>query len=369
MIYHGEGSGRNQISFAEDDLLEKWSQPVPVEPKTVAGELPEMRHWDPDCWLNNGTYYAVSGGLDPELMKSSDLNDWLYLGKLLQDTIPDMGVKREEDISCPNMFQMEDKWMLLCLSHWLGCRYYLGHFEDEKYVPEFHARMNWMCELNKDANVFAPESVLTPDGRRVMWAWVRVRERLSEVDIQSSIQTLPRELSLTADGMLHIKPLNELKDLRHHKRKETNIKIKRNSHYLLKRISGDAIEIIFDISPGTAKKYGVNLYCDKEGKNGFPITFEPDSGLFRMGATDVPFELKSDETLKLRIFLDKNIIEVFVNDRQAALSPHIYAPDHLHVSVFCEGGDILINRVTGWDIKASNDPYNPLDDEQQQTLL
>jgi len=219
IIYHGEGSGRNQISFAEDDMLEKWTKPVPVEPKTATGQIPKMRHWDPDCWINDGTYYAVSGGRDPELMKSSDLKDWLYLGKLLHDNMPDVGVKREEDISCPNMFKIGNKWMLLCLSHWLGCRYYLGHFDNEKYVPEFHARMNWFCEFNKDADVFAPESVLTPDGRRVMWAWVRVRDRLSDVDIQSSIQTLPRELSLPSDGVLRIKPLKELESLRYNKKK------------------------------------------------------------------------------------------------------------------------------------------------------
>ena len=99
IIYHGEGSGRNQISFAEDDLLEKWSKPVPVEPKTRAGALPEMRHWDPDCWLNGDTYYAVSGGRDPHLMKSTDLKNWSYLGHLLHDNMPNVGVPRDEDIT------------------------------------------------------------------------------------------------------------------------------------------------------------------------------------------------------------------------------------------------------------------------------
>ena len=65
IIYHGSGSGRNQIAFAEDDLLERWSKPVPVNPKTRFGELPAMRHWDPDCWLEgvfcNYSYNLVFG--------------------------------------------------------------------------------------------------------------------------------------------------------------------------------------------------------------------------------------------------------------------------------------------------------------------
>ena len=32
MIYHGEGSGRNQLAFAMDDQLEKWTRPVPIVP-------------------------------------------------------------------------------------------------------------------------------------------------------------------------------------------------------------------------------------------------------------------------------------------------------------------------------------------------
>jgi len=83
IIYHGEGTGRNWLSFAEDDLLEKWSKPVAVEPVTQSGEIPAMRHWDPDCWLHGETSYAVSGGRDPHLMKSSDLKRWEYLGRLM----------------------------------------------------------------------------------------------------------------------------------------------------------------------------------------------------------------------------------------------------------------------------------------------
>ena len=109
-------------------------------------------------------------------MKSSDLQKWEYVGRLLHAQMPDVGVPRNEDISCPNIFRIGDKWMLLCLSHWLGCRYYLGEFQDEQFLPEFHARMTWFCEFNQgheDANMFAPESVLTPEGDQLMANFMR----------------------------------------------------------------------------------------------------------------------------------------------------------------------------------------------------
>ena len=126
--------------------MDKWSKPEAVIPKTEDGQEPEMRHWDPDCWLNGDTYYALSGGQNPNLMKSSDLKNWKYLGPLLHDDYPsDLGVPKGEDISCANFFQLGDKWMLLCISHFIGCRYYLGDWdaEAEQFVPQSHGRMNW----------------------------------------------------------------------------------------------------------------------------------------------------------------------------------------------------------------------------------
>ena len=354
IIYHGEGSGRNQIAFAEDDLLERWSKPVPVNPKTKSGALPEMRHWDPDCWLDGETYYAVSGGKDPHLMKSADLRDWEYLGRLLHDKMPVLDVPRDEDISCSNMFRIGDKWMLLCLSHWIGSRYYLGRFQDEKFLPESHGRMNWMCAFNQgheDADVFAPESLLTPDGRRVMWAWSRMKQRLKDVPVQTSIQCLPRELSLPADGVLRIKPLRELEQLRGEATSAGGMTIAADTSHRLENIAGDTLEISITFLPGAARKFGVHVYCGLDGKNGFPITYESGAKMLTMGDTKIPFALPAAEDLELRVFLDKSIIEVFANDRLAALAPHRYDPQNPGISLFSEGDSVRVKEVKGWKLQ------------------
>ena len=365
IIYHGAGSDRNQIAIAEDDLLERWSKPVPVNPRTRDGELPSMRHWDPDCWLDGETYYAVSGGKDPHLMKSADLREWEYLGLLLHEKSPALDVPRDEDISCPNMFRIGDKWMLLCLSHWIGSRYYLGRFQDEKFLPDTHGRMNWMCEFqggDEDADVFAPESLLTPDGRRVMWAWARVKHRLKDVPVQSSIQCLPRELSLPADGVLRIKPLRELEQLRFDERSAGEMSIRAGDFRRLEQIVGDTLELKIVFQPGTARKFGVQVYCDRQGRNGFPITFEPEAKTLAMGATKIPFELPVGEDLELRIFLDKSIVELFVNDRLAALAPVRNAPENQGVSLFSEFDSVAVKEVTGWKLRsiyAGNNTFAP----------
>ena len=339
MIYHGEGSGNNHLAFALDDNLDKWTKPVAVKPKTKSGQDAKIRMWDPDCWLNGDTYYAISGGGPPHLMKSSNLEEWEYLGLLLHDDMPDLGVNKNEDVSCANMFRIGDKWMLLCISHGMGCRYYLGDFKDEKYLPDFHAMMNW-----KDWNFFAPESLLTPDGRRVMWAWCRVE------GTQSAIQSLPRELGLPADGVLRIKPLRELEKLRYDEKDEGSITVKSDSSHILSGISGDTVELSVTIKPTIAREYGVSVFCDRDGK-GFPVTIRPESKVMAMGEIKPPFDLEKGEDLNLRIFLDKSMIEVFVNNRQAAVYMQQHDKEHVGISLFSKGGDITA-EVKGWKMKS-----------------
>lgn len=338
IIYHGQGSEKNFISFAEDDMLDVWSKPMPIEPKTASGADVETRQWDPDCWLNGETYYAISGGAPPHLIKSDDLKSWTSLDLLLHEDMPDLGVSRDEDVSCANMFKIGDKWMLLCISHALGCRYYLGDFKDEKYLPEFHAMMNW-----NGWDFFAPESMLTKDGRRVMWAWCLLD------GAQSGIQSLPRELSLPKDGILRIKPLRELEKLRFDPIIEKDITVSKDQIHVLQS-KGDILELNIMIKANQATEYGVNVFCDEEGE-GLPISINPNKKAMLLGDKEVPFELKQGEDLNIRIFLDHAMVEVFLNDRQAANLMHIHEKDNVGISLFTIGDGIKA-QVNSWKMKS-----------------
>ncbi len=343
IIYHGEGSGRNQIAIALDDSLENWSPPMPLEPAIRPDQDGStIAHWDPDAWIDGDFYYALSGGSPgsgkpPTLFKSADLKSWDFLGLFLTRDMP--GVKPDEDISCPNFFKIGNKDMLLCISHTLGCRYYLGEWKDEKFTPDFHARMNWHAW-----DFFAPESVLTPDGRRVMWAWCNLGHP------QSGIQSLPRELSLPADGVLRIKPLRELEKLRHAHRRIEAIPLKSGVPFLLQGMRGDAVELDVTFQPRTAQAFGIEVHADPSGLNGFPITIEPAAKVLRLGEMAVPFATGSEETVRLRVFVDKNVIEVFANDTQAAIASHRPAAGQADVSLISRGGEATVLEVSAWNL-------------------
>ncbi len=397
IIYHGQASGRNQIAIAKDKQLSAWEKPYPVEPKHADGEAVEMHHWDPDCFRVGDTYYAISGGPNPPLIKSTDLRNWLYVGDFLRHELPTAAIG--EDISCPNFFPIAThatgettgeissetvatKWMLLCISHPFGCRYYLGDWdaEAEQFVPEIHGRMNWRrpqqsiyATLYRD--FFAPESLLTPDGRRVMWAWLATLD--AEID-QRSVQSLPRELRLAEDGTLRIQPLRELETLRYDPlivrditatppdRPHGSMAIQQ-----IAELNGDAFEIRITIDRAEIqrKRFGFQLFAEVQpadesnanaSNQGLPIMLHPETGMLRIGATEAPFaaaDLAADEDLVLRIFIDKYLVEVFANDRQALLTAHMAYQAASSLNLYTYGGPTTVKLVEIWRLQPTNQGF------------
>ena len=66
---------------------------------------------------------------------------------------------------------------------------------------------------------------------------------------------------------------------------------------------------------------------------------------------EAPFKLVGAEPLRLQIFLDKSVVEVFVNSR-LCLTQRIYPtrPDSLGISVFARGGEAILNSLDAWTI-------------------
>ena len=380
VIYHGQGSGRNQIAVAKDQNLSAWDKPYPVEVRYPDGSEPKFRHWDPDCFLIGDTYYAISGGVKQPLFKSTDLKSWTLVGDFLSHDLP--GTTIGEDISCPNFFPIAERWMLLCISHPLGCRYYIGEWdaETEHFVPETHGRMNWKRDEQpvygciKRTDFFAPESVLTPDGRRVMWAWL-TSSGPDNVLVNKTIQSLPRELSLPADGILRIKPLRELEAQRFDQVALSDIviadpitghceNVPPNKAPQLQRIAeldGDAYEIRIVIPRAEAlrKLFGFVLFADEEG-NGLSIMLRPETGTLRVGTTEAPFslvDLPEDEDVELRIFIDKYLVEVFVNSRQAILAAHMEYASKTALDAFTVGATTKLKSLEIWKLKPTNQGF------------
>jgi beta-fructofuranosidase len=170
--------------------------------------------------------------------------------------------------------------------------------------------------------------------------------------VQSGIQSLPRELSLSDEGTMLIKPLRELEKLRSDEKTMKDITVKSDTTHVLEGISGDTMELEIVLDAPTAKEFGIKVLCDQDGNRGFTIASGMGKKTLTVGYIKPPFDMKEGEDLTLRIFIDKNMIEVFANDRQAAVAWHDYDPKDLHVGLFSKGGELKCKSLSSWKMNS-----------------
>lgn len=379
MLYHGVDAG-NCIATCSEKELEHWTKPAtnPIIPNVKEGspEFGKYTSWDPHGWTEADKYYAIFGGnpgtrTPATLFRGKDLATWEYVGPFLDHDMP--GVEADDDISCPDFFRIGGKHMLLCISHKRGCRYYLGKWENEKFYPESHAWMNF-----PGGTFFAPESLLDDQGRRIMWAWVLDWRPGQEPPPAgwSGVMSLPRHLWLGEDGTLRMAPVKELESLRLNHRQVSGITLQDGQPLRVEGIQGDTLELALEVNPETATEIGISVRQSPSGEEETPIVVNlPEETLrielaksstggyqqhlqFVMGGPNgpvteqkAPFALQPGEPLKLRVFLDRSILEVYANERQALVQRiDPTREDSVGISLFAKGGQATLVTLDAWDM-------------------
>ena len=365
MCYHQVDQG-NALAVAVDDDLNEWCKldSNPITPQTSIGDPHhgKYRSWDPFGWYDGQNYYAIFGGEHPAIAKSEKIDgEWRYVGDLFAHGID--GVSLDEDVSCAELFRLGDKDVLLCISHRMGCRYYIGEWKNEQFYPESHAQMSWV-----DNTFFAPESLQDDKGRRIMWSWL-LDFRQFGVRLEqgwSGTMSLPRVLWLEDNGMRMAVP-KEIEALRYRPYHLDNISLSSDEQLTIDEVSGNSLELIIDLE-SEAIEYGVKVCVSPDGKEQTVISYDYIEATLKVdthhsGPEDspkaieyAPFQLGENEVLQLRVFIDKSVVEVFANERQAIMR-RIYPArrDSLGVQLFSNGGTTTAN-LKSWHISPSN-PY------------
>lgn len=79
-----------------------------------------------------------------------------------------------------------------------------------------------------------------------------------------------------------------------------------------------------------------------------------------IGTTEAPFsvaELPDGEDVELRIFVDKYLVEVFANDREAVVATHLEHADQRGFDAFTVGTPTRLNQVDIWKLKPTNQGF------------
>lgn len=367
LCYHQAGRG-NAFAVAADEDLNEWRK-LPTNPITPATRPGDPHHgkyrsWDPFGWLQGDAYYAIFGGERPAVAKAPELGgEWRYVGDLFAHGVD--GVSLAEDVSCPDLFRLGGKDVLLCISHRLGCRYYVGEWRGEQFHPERHERMSFA-----DNAFFAPESLVDDKGRRIMWAWILDEPQFGARSAHgwSGTLSLPRVLSLGDDGRLRMDVPAEIEALRYGAVRQAPGVVQADAELTVDGIAGDSLEIVVEMEGMGASAYGVKVRASPDGREETPVFYDAKESLLkidthRSGPEDTPraveagpLDLRLGERLKLRIFVDRSVVEVFANDGRQALARRIYPArqDSVGVRLFAEGGSARAVSLRAWQIAPSN---------------
>lgn len=381
ILYHGVGAG-NCIATSGEKLLENWTKlpSNPIVPIPPPGS--PYASWDPHGWLEGDTYYAIFGGSPASLFKADRLDHWQYVGNFLAHSVP--GVDLQEDISCPDFFKLGDQHVLLCISHRLGTRYFVGTWKNEQFYPELHAQMSWV-----DKAFFAPESLEDDKGRRIMWAWLldgrtgsvlppdgALPELHGELRAQSGwsgTMSLPRVLTLEENHRLRMQPIEELKQLRYNAIRRTDLNVETDSELKLDGFANETntYELIVEMQPDAGvEQCGVKVCASPDGAEQTLVYYDVADKKLKIDVRQAslgegpknieagPFQLQPGETLKLRVFVDRSVVEVFANDGRQAVMRRIYPTrkDSFSVVLFSHGGPTHVQQVRAWEMMPSN-PY------------
>ena len=340
-----------------------------------------------NIWKKDGRYYMLTGNLlvlnkigrTPEapvseqgdrlyLFASDDLKSWKYLHRFYERKAE--WTDRSEDDMCPSFLPLPSspdggpaskKHLLLFISHNKGCQYYVGDYRDDHFFPDNHGRMTWV-----DSTYFAPEALIDGQGRQIMWAWLTDNPAGEKEAGWSGVYGLPRSLWLGDDGTLRMQPVKELEALRRHPKSWTNITLSENESKPLEGVAGDACELLLEFNPADAQSCGLKVRSSPGGEEETAIYYDAARQELVFDSTRsgkdgrktverAPFTLKPGEPLALRVFVDRSVIEVYANDRQA-IGRRVYPvrPDSLGVSLYTKGGKAILKTATAWEIMPTN---------------
>ena len=331
---------------------------------------------DPKMWREeNGTYMAIVGNRPADgsgqflLFKSEDAFHWSYMS-----TVDENRNRFGKMWECPDLFSLDGKDVILTSPQDMlpvGYDYYngngtlclIGHFYHESGIFTEESDQT----IDHGIDFYAPQTVLTPDGRRIMIGWMQnwdscgIREPEAPWAGQMS---LPRELSIK-NGRLCQKPSREFDALRNHPVSYQNILVENDVHPVrLPGIDGRVADVELSIRPEDMDKVfrSFTIRLAEGGSFHTDIKFRTYEGTLRIDRMysgsrraiihqrKCGIDNAASGLLKLRIVLDRYSGEIFIGDGEKTMTVAIYTDLAADGISFLAHGNVLMD-VSKYDIQ------------------
>lgn len=362
-----EQERQNQcIAFGDGKDYVKYEKNPVVTGDMLPENCSRIDFRDPKIWKENDTYYLIVGNKDNQqigqvvLCSSKDLKEWKFETILASNEAGKIGTMWE----CPDFFPLGDKRVLICSPQNMKAEkyefhnghnsvYFAGDYDSEthRFVKEEPHPLDYGMDF------YAPQTTELPDGRRIMIAWMKSWDACVIPDSQDwqGMMTLPRELELK-DGRIWQKPVREIET--YHKNFCKYEKAEIAGETTLAGVEGRTIDLTVTLENGDFTTFSMKLAANDEYETNF--TYHKECGMLEIDRTycgvtkDIvcvrKIKISDPDGLKtMRFILDRQSIELFINDGQQVATTAICTPQEAKGISFFSDRKMWIN-VEKYDI-------------------
>jgi beta-fructofuranosidase len=377
VAFHSSSKGGGlkfwQVQFNRD--LTAWEHKVPEPVLTLdhPGLPPFDRFWrDPFVFkAGNRTFLIACADLFEEdyvpvpifEAKNKNLTSWNYKGILF--TYPK---HKTRNLEVPEFRPLGDKWILMASSDAPVDRvvYFIGDFD----IDNLKFNMETEGIVDYSGHYYAQETILDDKSDLYLMAWIPGWDRdwlptymndplKNNSPLWNGCFAIPRHLSIGEDGKLIQKPVNSMKQLRQEKIKveprELPVKGPMTYFDVLDEVQGDRLELQVELDLHAASFCGLTLLSNEKGKGGLFINWSGD--VVNVDGVQVPIdEWTPGKNLKLQVFIDKQLVEVFINGGKYCVSRKVRAENIKgdRIALTRLGGTAKMVTLEVWKLKSIN---------------
>jgi beta-fructofuranosidase len=294
---------------------------------------------------------------------STDGFDW-KLSSVLDRSYNEFGRMWE----CPDMFPLDGQDVIITSPQdmsALGMEFHsgngtlalMGQVKDGKFLRDNVQAIDYGLDF------YAPQTVEAPDGRRIMIAWMQNWDACDQMGAKErkwfGQMTLPREITIE-NGRLYQRPVRELLEHRSNKVEYKNVLV--DGKLTLEGIEGRTVDLEITIRPKDKEKsfQKFAMWFAQNEQFHTALSFKPYesilkidrkfSGSRRAFVHQRRAQVKtSDGELKLRVILDRNSAEVFINDGQQTMTTTIMTDLAAQGISFVTDGQVEMD-ITKYDL-------------------